>query len=108
MRRVSARMMKVKRELIELTDEQNARIERLKALTDEEIDTSDIPVVLGLKNARRGYFYRPVKQQITMRVDADVVAWFKDSAGENGRGYQTEMNRALREHVVRTERGKAA
>ena len=50
-------------------------------------------------------FYRPVKQQITLRVDADVVAWFKEHAGENGRGYQTEINKALREHVVRVEAG---
>ena len=51
-------------------------------------------------------FYRPVKQQITLRVDADVVAWFKEHAGENGRGYQTEINKALREHVVRAEEGE--
>ena len=99
---------RTRKDMFELTDEQKARIERLRALPDEEIDTSDIPVVLDLKNARRGMFYRPVKQQITLRLDADVVAWFKEHAGENGRGYQTEINRALREHVVRTERTKAA
>ncbi len=99
--------MHTREDMFELTDEQKARIERLKALPDEEIDTSDIPVVLDLKNARRGVFYRPIKQQITLRVDADVVAWFKEHAGENGRGYQTAINRALREHVVRTERDAA-
>ncbi len=99
---------RTRKDMFELTDEQKARIERLRALPDEEIDTSDIPVVLDLKNARRGMFYRPVKQQITLRLDADVVAWFKEHAGENGRGYQTDINRALREHVVRTERTKAA
>ncbi len=98
---------RTKRDVFELTDEQKARIERLKALPDEEIDTSDIPVVLDFKNARRGYFYRPVKRQITMRVDADVIEWFKENAGENGRGYQTAMNQALREHVVRREGEKA-
>ena len=98
----------MKKDMTELTDEQKARIERLKALPDEEIDTSDIPVVLNVKNAKRGMFYRPVKQQITLRLDADVVAWFREHAGKNGRGYQTSMNRALREHVVRTEREKAA
>ncbi len=95
-------------DMTELTDEQKVRIERLKALPDEEIDTSDIPVVLDSKNAKRGMFYRPVKQQITLRLDADVVAWFRENAGKNGRGYQTAMNRALRDHVVRTEREKAA
>ncbi len=92
----------------QLTDEQEARLERLKVLPDDEIDTSDIPVILDLKNARHGAFYRPVRQQITLRVDADVVAWFKKHVGENGRGYQTAINRALREHVVQTERKKAA
>ena len=47
-------------------------------------------------------FYRTVKQQITLRLDADVVAWFKSHA-PGGRGYQTSINRALREHVQRME-----
>ena len=47
--------------------------------------------------------YRPVKQQITLRLDADIIAWFKAHA-LGGRGYQTDINGALREHVVRTAR----
>ncbi len=46
--------------------------------------------------AERGDFYRPVKEQITLRLDRDVLAWFK--AG--GEGYQTRINEALREHVL--------
>ncbi len=38
-------------------------------------------------------FYRPIKQPITVRLDADVIDWFK----KGGRGYQTRINRALRE-----------
>ena len=91
----------------ELTELHKTNLERLRNMPDEEIDTSDIPVTLDWKNARRGVFYRPVTQQITLRVDADVLEWFKEHAGEGGRGYQTEMNRALREHVVRTERDAA-
>jgi uncharacterized protein (DUF4415 family) len=45
--------------------------------------------------AERGDFYRPLKEQITLRLDKDVIAWFK--AG--GEGYQTRINEALREHV---------
>ena len=60
---------RTRKDMVELTDEQKARIERLKALPDEEIDNSDIPVILDLKNARRGMFYRPVKRQITLRLD---------------------------------------
>jgi uncharacterized protein (DUF4415 family) len=39
-----------------------------------------------------GVLYRPVKKPVTLRLDADVIAWFKKS----GRGYQTRINRALR------------
>lgn len=41
-------------------------------------------------------FYRPVKQPVTLRLDADVLAWFK----KQGRGYQTRINRALRELMM--------
>ena len=95
------------KDITELTEQQIADLERLKALPDDEIDTSDIPVVLDWKNARRGVFYRPVKQQITLRLDADVVSWFREHAGDDGRGYQTHINRALRAHVVRSERDAA-
>ena len=37
-------------------------------------------------------WYRPIKKPVTMRLDADVIAWFKKS----GRGYQTRINRELR------------
>jgi uncharacterized protein (DUF4415 family) len=36
--------------------------------------------------------YRPIKKPVTLRLDADVIAWFK----AQGRGYQTRMNKALR------------
>ena len=100
--------MKVERRQIELTEQQKADLERLRNMPDEEIDTSDAPEILDWSNAKRGMFYRPVKRQITLRLDADVLAWFREHAGENGRGYQTDMNRALREHVVRAERREAA
>ena len=84
----------------ELTREQKAEIEALASLPEEEIDTSDILEILDWTDARRGLLYRPVKKQITLRLDADVVAWFRANA-PNGRGYQTEMNRVLRDHAAR-------
>lgn len=81
-----------------LTQRQKADIEALAALPDEEIDTSDIPEIFDWSGARRGALYRPVKQQITLRLDADVLAWFRANA-PGGRGYQTEINRVLREHA---------
>ena len=86
-----------------LTGEQKAEIEALAALSEEKIDTSDIPEILDWSDARRGLLYRPVKKQITLRLDADVLAWFRANT-PNGRGYQTEMNRVLREHATRTSK----
>ncbi len=80
------------------TRERKKEIEALAALPEEAIDTSDIPEILDWSDAGRGLLYRPVKRQITLRLDADVVAWFRANA-PNGRGYQTEMNRVLREHA---------
>jgi len=45
-------------------------------------------------------FYRPVKQQLTLRLDADIIAWFKAEV-LGGEGYQTSINAALREYVTR-------
>ena len=80
--------------------------DELRALADKpesEINTDDIPEVLDWSGARRGVFYRPVKKQITLRLDADVVSWFKAHA-PNGRGYQTDINRVLREYVLRQQK----
>ena len=79
------------------------QIRALETLPDAQIDTADIPEILDWSDARRGVFYRPVKQQITLRLDADIIAWFKARA-RGGRGYQTDINGALREHVQRTAR----
>jgi uncharacterized protein (DUF4415 family) len=68
---------------------------RRKSLkTDPTLD--DLPAVRAWMVAERGEFYRPVKEQITLRLDKDVIAWFK--AG--GEGYQTRINEALREYVL--------
>lgn len=80
-----------------LTRAQAAELKVLAAQPDRAIDTSDAPK-LNWSGAKRGMFYRPVKQQLTLRIDADVVAWFKRQT-TSGEGYQTRINRALREYV---------
>lgn len=70
-------------------------LERLARRPDREIDTSDIPEIEDWSVAERGRFYRPVKRQITLRIDADVLAWFK----KGGDKYQTRINSALREYI---------
>ena len=47
--------------------------------------------------AEIGKFYRPVKKQITLRIDADVLEWFKGK----GAGYQTAINEVLRSFAMR-------
>jgi uncharacterized protein (DUF4415 family) len=90
--------------LPEMTEERRRKLEKLAALPDEQIDTSDIPELSEAQwaEAVRGRFYRPVKRQITARLDADVLAWLK--AG--GQGYQTRMNAILRRAMLtETKRG---
>lgn len=83
-----------------LTDAQKAELAALEARPDSDIDYGDIPELTETfwKSAVRNPYYRPVKQQLTLRLDADLVAWFK-SRTQGGRGYQTRINRALREYV---------
>lgn len=66
----------------------------LAAMPEKAINTSDIPERADWRQGHLGKFYRPVKQQITLRIDADVIAWFK----ARGEGYQTALNNALRQH----------
>jgi uncharacterized protein (DUF4415 family) len=86
-----------------LTRRQMAELKSLAVLRDDAIDTSDAPELLDWSGAKRGLFYRPVKQQLTLRLDADVVAWFKTHTAPD-EGYQTRINRALREYVQRQAR----
>ena len=90
----------MRKDISELPSDIQEQIRALEDLPDDQIDTSDAPEILDWSDARRGVFYRPVKQQITLRIDADIIAWFKANA-RDGRGYQTDINGALRKHVQR-------
>jgi uncharacterized protein (DUF4415 family) len=72
------------------------QLEHLAALPDEAIDLSDIPETLDWAQAQVGRFYRPIKQSVTMRLDADVLEWFKANSGK----YQSRMNQVLREFML--------
>ena len=88
-----------------LTPELIAESERIAAMPDDTIDLTDMPEVTDWSNWTRGKFYRPVKKQVTLRVDADVLEWFKAKQGGK-RGYQTAINAALR-RVVEDEMKRA-
>jgi uncharacterized protein (DUF4415 family) len=81
-----------------LTDAQKAELATLAVLPDSEIDLSDMPELTDdqLKDAVRLRFYKPVKQQITARLDSDVLHWLKSQ----GRGYQSRINSILREKMM--------
>ncbi len=89
-------------ELGPVTDAEREELQALADLPDEQIDTSDIPPLSDeqLASMVRGRFYRPVKQQITARLDADVLAWLKSG----GKGYQGRMNAILRREMLAQRR----
>lgn len=72
---------------------------QLVALEERAIDLTDpdAPEVTDWTGAVRGRFYRPLKQQISIRVDADVLTWFRAQGGK----YQRRINEALREYMER-------
>jgi uncharacterized protein (DUF4415 family) len=74
------------------SESRNSELAALKRVRDDAIDTSDIPEVTGWSKAVVGKFYRPIKKPLTIRLDADVLAWLKSQ----GRGYQTRINAILR------------
>jgi uncharacterized protein (DUF4415 family) len=84
--------------------EDEARLAALFARPDSEIDLTD-PDAPELsaehwQHAVRGKFYRPVKAQVTTKLDADVIAWLKSG----GKGYQTRMNAILRRAMLEERR----
>lgn len=72
---------------------------RVDALKDEDIDVSETPEVSPQMFARavvrRGLEPRPRKAQLTLRVDSDVLEWFR----KQGQGYQTKINALLRAYM---------
>ncbi len=71
------------------------KVARLRASADERKRSRGLPAELaGL--------YKPIKKPVTLRLDADVLAWFK----RQGQGYQTRINRALRK-LMMEERKKS-
>ncbi len=95
-------MGKFVRKTLEESKPTTREIKRLAALAarpDSEIDYSDIPPLNEKfwRNARPNLFYRPVKKQLTVRLDADVIVWLR----KQGKGYQTRLNGLLREAMLR-------
>jgi uncharacterized protein (DUF4415 family) len=73
--------------------------QRLDAMSDEDIDLSDCPEITPEMFAkavvRKGLPVTEAKAQVTLRIDSDVLEWFKSQ----GQGYQTQINRLLRAYM---------
>lgn len=72
------------------------RLKELASRSDQQIDYSDIPE-LDEAFFEKAKLVRPAadKRQITIRIDADVLDWFRDQ----GKGYQTHMNAVLKAYM---------
>ena len=86
-----------------MTDKQRQELRHLDQLTEGDTYTSDIPEIEDFSGEVRGRFYRPVKQQVTLRIDADLLAWFKVQGGK----YQTRNNAVLRGYVEEHHRPRS-
>ena len=90
----------------EVSPEMRREVEALARLPDEQIDFSDAPKMTDEDWNRPHYVglhYRPGKKSVTIRLDEDMVQWFKSQ----GKGWQTKMNWALRLYFA-THRKQAA
>jgi len=67
---------------------------RLASMPDEDINFDDIPE-LDEAFFQEAEWRPPIKQSVTIRLDADVLNWFRDQ----GPGYQTRINRLLRRYM---------
>ncbi|PJR62510.1 BrnA antitoxin family protein [Raoultella sp. T31] len=88
-----------------LTAQCEDELKALEKKSDDGIDYSDIPSSDDepWSDAVRGKFYRPLKTQASVRIDADVMAWLK----RPGKGYQTRLNAILREAMMREQNKKS-
>jgi len=87
-----------------LSRKQKKELRALAAKPDSEIDLTDIPEIVDWSGAVVGKFYRPIKKSLTIRVDADVLAWLRSQ----GKGYQTRINQLLRAAMNTPERKRRA
>ena len=87
-----------------LTARQKREPAKLAAKPDRAIDDCDVPPLSEKfwKGAARNPFYRPVKEQVTLRIDADILAWLR----QQGKGYQSRLNSLLRSAMFERLRDK--
>ena len=85
--------------MVKLTEEQKAELKALEEMQEEDIDLSDIPDrPLDWPPPKRGLFYQPIKQQVTLRLDEYVIDWFEENYPDETGRHET-VNQALIEYI---------
>lgn len=82
-----------------MDEDTKARLAALTELPDSQIDTTDIKEWSDEDFSEAVPFhsiYKPRKEQITTRIDADILIWLKS----HGKGYQTLLNDLLRKEMI--------
>ena len=78
--------------------------QRVRAMSDDQIDLSDSPELtpeqLAKAVVRRGIRLTPNKEMLNLRVDNDVLEWWR----ARGKGYQSEINAVLRAVMLEQQR----
>ena len=90
--------------MTKIDTKQAKELRNLEKMKQRDIDLSDLPEVRDWAGAVVGKFYRPIKKPLTLRVDADVLAWLKSQ----GKGYQTRINEILRSAMLNQARRRRA
>lgn len=97
------KLKKVKgKDIYKITPKIRRELEALENMPDDEIDTtdSDSKEISNWDNAKIGIFYRPIKKLISIRLDMDILDWFK----HEDKKYQSLINRACREYMEKHRR----
>jgi len=87
-----------------IDSKQAKELRNLENMKQSDIDLSDLPEMRDWEGAVVGKFYRPIKKPLTLRIDADVLAWLKSQ----GKGYQTRINEILRSAMLTQARRRKA
>lgn len=88
-----------------ISEARKRELAELAKRPDSEIDLSDIPELTEKfwQNAVRNPWYKPIKKQVTLRIDADILAWLRQQGDS---GYQSRLNALLRQVMLQDLQSK--
>ncbi len=87
--------------MTDLTQEQEAELQALEELSEEDIDFSDIPDrPIDWSTAQRGTMYQPAKQEVTLSLDECVIEWF-ETGQPDGKTLDQAINKVLLDYIMK-------